>query len=64
MDARRSSFCDVGFGRPNGLDPDEPKHLAESVADLGLKYVVITSVRAQPASSCVAAPLSLSLLRR
>ena len=41
---RRCSFCDVGFGRPNGLDPDEPKHLAESVADLGLKYVVITSV--------------------
>ena len=41
---RRCSFCDVGFGRPNGLDPDEPKHLAESVADLELKYVVITSV--------------------
>ena len=28
---RRCSFCDVGFGCPNGLDPDEPKHLAESV---------------------------------
>jgi len=41
---RRCSFCDVGFGRPNGLDPDEPRHLAESVADMGLKYVVITSV--------------------
>jgi len=41
---RRCAFCDVGFGRPKPLDPDEPKHLAESVADLGLKYVVVTSV--------------------
>ena len=41
---RRCSFCDVGFGRPNPLDADEPKHLGESVADLGLKYVVVTSV--------------------
>lgn len=41
---RRCSFCDVGFGRPKALDKDEPKHLAESVADLGLKYVVVTSV--------------------
>ena len=28
---RRCPFCDVGHGRPNMLDPDEPKHLAESV---------------------------------
>jgi len=41
---RRCSFCDVGFGRPNPLDVDEPKHLGESVADLALKYVVVTSV--------------------
>lgn len=41
---RRCSFCDVGFGRPNPLDPEEPKHLAESVTDLALKYVVVTSV--------------------
>lgn len=41
---RRCAFCDVGFGRPNPLDPDEPRHLAESVADLGLRYVVVTSV--------------------
>lgn len=41
---RRCSFCDVGFGRPKALDPEEPKHLAESVADLNLKYVVVTSV--------------------
>ena len=40
---RRCPFCDVGHGRPNPLDPDEPKHLAETVAALKLKYVVITS---------------------
>ena len=41
---RRCAFCDVGFGRPNALDPEEPLHLAESVENLGLNYVVITSV--------------------
>lgn len=41
---RRCPFCDVGHGRPNPLDPDEPKNLAIAIADLGLKYVVITSV--------------------
>ena len=41
---RRCPFCDVAHGRPNALDPDEPKHLAESVAALNLKYVVVTSV--------------------
>lgn len=41
---RRCPFCDVGFGRPNPLDPDEPKNLAEAIQALGLRYVVITSV--------------------
>ncbi|MFZ5756305.1 MAG: lipoyl synthase [Pseudomonadota bacterium] len=41
---RRCPFCDVAHGRPKPLDPDEPKHLAEAVAGLGLKYVVVTSV--------------------
>jgi len=41
---RRCPFCDVGHGRPNALDPNEPKHLAETVASLRLRYVVITSV--------------------
>ena len=41
---RRCPFCDVGHGRPNPLDPKEPQHLAESVAAMRLKYVVITSV--------------------
>ena len=38
------SFCDVAHGRPNSLDPAEPRHLAETVANLNLSYVVITSV--------------------
>ena len=41
---RRCPFCDVGHGRPNPLDENEPVHMAEAIADLGLKYVVITSV--------------------
>ena len=41
---RRCPFCDVGHGRPDPLDPHEPKHLGETVSQLKLKYVVITSV--------------------
>ncbi len=41
---RRCSFCDVGHGRPDPLDLNEPKALAETVAKMNLKYVVITSV--------------------
>ncbi|MDM1768083.1 lipoyl synthase [Acinetobacter sp. 226-4] len=41
---RRCPFCDVAHGRPNALDINEPKHLAETVKNLNLKYVVITSV--------------------
>ena len=41
---RRCSFCDVAHGRPKPLDADEPTRLAHTVADMGLKYVVITSV--------------------
>ncbi len=41
---RRCPFCDVGHGRPNPLDPDEPKNMAETIKAMGLKYVVITSV--------------------
>ncbi|MBL8511692.1 MAG: lipoyl synthase [Betaproteobacteria bacterium] len=41
---RRCPFCDVGHGRPLPLDTDEPRHLAETIASLKLKYVVITSV--------------------
>ena len=41
---RRCPFCDVAHGRPNALDADEPRHMAETIANLGLKYAVITSV--------------------
>jgi lipoyl synthase len=41
---RRCPFCDVAHGRPRPLDADEPRHLAETIAALGLRYVVITSV--------------------
>ena len=41
---RRCPFCDVGHGRPEPLDADEPAHLAQSVAKLSLRYVVVTSV--------------------
>jgi lipoic acid synthetase len=41
---RRCPFCDVAHGRPLALDPDEPKKLALTIKEMGLKYVVITSV--------------------
>ena len=41
---RRCPFCDVGHGRPDPLDVDEPENLAKTIARLMLKYVVITSV--------------------
>jgi len=41
---RRCPFCDVAHGRPNPLDENEPRSLAEAIATMGLKYVVITSV--------------------
>src|SRR6187399_1395801 len=41
---RRCSFCDVAHGRPKPPDASEPLNLARTVADMGLRYVVITSV--------------------
>ncbi|KGK41442.1 lipoyl synthase [Nitrincola sp. A-D6] len=41
---RRCPFCDVAHGRPNALAENEPLELAEAIADMGLRYVVITSV--------------------
>ncbi len=41
---RRCPFCDVGHGKPLPPDPDEPRQLAETIAAMKLKYVVITSV--------------------
>jgi len=41
---RRCPFCDVGHGRPNPLDTEEPHNLASTIKAMALKYVVITSV--------------------
>jgi lipoic acid synthetase len=41
---RRCPFCDVGHGRPDPLDVNEPENLAKTIAALRLSYVVITSV--------------------
>jgi len=41
---RACSFCNVRTGQPEALDPDEPRRVADAVAKLGLRHVVITSV--------------------
>jgi lipoic acid synthetase len=41
---RRCPFCDVAHGRPEPLDRDEPRQLAEAIQEMALKYVVVTSV--------------------
>jgi len=41
---RACSFCNVRTGQPNALDADEPRRVADAVAKLGLRHVVITSV--------------------
>ncbi|MCE1250917.1 MAG: lipoyl synthase [Comamonadaceae bacterium] len=41
---RRCPFCDVGHGRPDPLDANEPLNLARTIAQMRLKYAVITSV--------------------
>ena len=41
---RNCRYCNISTARPKPLDLNEPKHIAEAVAELGLKYAVITSV--------------------
>ncbi|XZQ55340.1 MAG: lipoyl synthase [Arsenophonus sp.] len=41
---RKCPFCDVNHGRPNPINIEEPIKLAETIKNMGLKYVVITSV--------------------
>ncbi|MFO7599879.1 MAG: lipoyl synthase [Candidatus Desulfacyla sp.] len=41
---RACRFCAVGHGRPAPIDPHEPVHVAEAVKEMGLTYVVVTSV--------------------
>lgn len=60
---RRCTFCNVGHGRPDPLDAQEPIKLAQTVQAMGLRYVVITSVDrddlrdggAQHFADCIAA---------
>jgi lipoic acid synthetase len=65
---RRCPFCDVAHGRPLAPDAEEPRHLAETIRKLQLRYVVITSVDrddlrdggAQHFVDCIAAVRDLS----
>jgi len=41
---RACAFCNIKTGMPEHPDPDEPAHVAEAIAELGLEHVVITSV--------------------
>jgi lipoic acid synthetase len=41
---RRCPFCDVAHGKPDALDTDEPLNLAKTIAQMQLRYVVVTSV--------------------
>ncbi len=41
---RNCRYCNIGTAKPEPLDLDEPKHVAEAIKELGLKYAVITSV--------------------
>ena len=41
---RRCPFCDVAHGKPNPLNENEPTELAAAIQEMGLNYVVITSV--------------------
>ncbi len=41
---RRCPFCDVAHGKPKPLDEEEPNNLAAAIAEMGLRYVVVTSV--------------------
>jgi lipoic acid synthetase len=42
--SRNCTFCDVTHGKPQPVDHEEPKHVALAVKEMGLKYVVVTSV--------------------
>ena len=41
---RNCRYCNISSARPEPLEKDEPKHIAEAINELGLKYAVITSV--------------------
>ena len=41
---RRCDFCQIDSGKPDPLDPDEPRRVAQSVAAMGLRYATVTGV--------------------
>ena len=41
---RRCDFCQIATGRPTGYDRDEPRRVAESVREMGLRYATVTGV--------------------
>ena len=41
---RRCDFCQIATGRPSGYDKDEPRRVAESVREMGLRYATVTGV--------------------
>ena len=41
---RRCDFCDIASGKPSALDLDEPRRVAESVREMGLRYATVTGV--------------------
>ncbi len=41
---RRCDFCQIATGRPTGYDQDEPRRVAESVREMGLRYATVTGV--------------------
>jgi lipoyl synthase len=41
---RRCDFCQIATGKPEPLDTDEPRRVAESVAAMGLRYATVTGV--------------------
>lgn len=65
---RRCPFCDVAHGRPQALDAEEPEHLATTIKQMALRYVVITSVNrddlkdggASHFAACISAVRNLS----
>lgn len=60
---RACGFCNVKTGRPSSLDKDEPRRVAESLALMGLKHVVITSVNRDELSDGGAAIWAETIVR-
>jgi lipoic acid synthetase len=63
---RRCDFCQIATGKPEPLDTDEPRRVAESVAAMGLRYATVTGVaRDDPTAEpgCTARPAARSMPR-